>query len=423
MGFIVNRGKDRWACVVYVGRQRGPDGKAKEVRIWRTVRGTKQDARALLRRLEEQHERHQLTTPRRQTLGEYLAHWIADVAPLSVEPSTLASYRMVVEKHLGPRLGGVRLDRLSAVSVNTYLRDLAREGRRAKRRARTDRSLAPETVRRHYRVLHKALTDAVREGVLLVNPAGRAHVLLPKRQRAEVRALNEGEALRFLDAVRASRLGALYELAVFSGMRQGELVGLRWADVNLDLGLLSVRQIYYRGTFKQPKTEKSRRRVELDDYLVGVLRQHQARQDEERRLFGDDYQDADLVFAQPDGRPLDGQSLTRNEFRRLLRQAGCPPITFHALRHTTASLHLAQGSNLKLVSELLGHSGVGITADLYSHLVPGLQRQATARLTKRLRARARRLRQAKPAPLGDAVAEPAPDAEAPSPEAVATPVH
>jgi integrase len=243
-------------------------------------------------------------------------------------------------------------------------------------------------------VLHKALQDAVATGALGANPASRPQVKLPKRERHQMHVLDEMQILKFLDAVHAdaakkggTRLAALYEVAIYSGARQAELLGARWKDVNLDLGVLSIQQIYYRSFgFKATKTNHSRRVIELDAHLVSVLRQHRRAQDVERRAFGPDYQDHDLLFCQPDGRPLDGQSLTRNEFRRLLKAAGCPAIRFHDLRHSCASWRLQTGEGLKVVSDLLGHSSVAITGDVYAHAVVGMQRQGTARLTERLAA-------------------------------------
>ncbi len=386
MGYLVKRGEDRWACVVYLDRQRSVEGKTKERRLWRTVRGSKQDAKRLLLTLEQQHERRELDL-RRETVGEYLTRWLDQVAPRSAGATTIESYRMIVKKHLVPSLGSVRLDRLTSRKIDAYLGEMLTKGRSPKHPSfKRSPGLSAETVRRHYRVLHKALQDAVAEGVLAANPAAKPRVKVPKRQRREMRTLNEVQVLRFLEAAKASRLSALFEMAVYTGARQAELLGARWADLNLEMGALSIQQIYYRGVFKAPKTEHSRRSVELDAYLVEILRRHQQAQRRERELFGKDYQDADLVFCQPDGRPLDGQSLTRNEYRRLLEKAKCPPVRFHDLRHTCATLRFQQGEHPKSVSDLLGHSGIGITMDLYSHAIPGLQRQATSRFTQHLQA-------------------------------------
>ena len=388
MGYLVRRGEDRWACVVYLDRQRGADGRLKERRVWRTIRGTKQDARRLLLKLEQQHERRELDL-RRETVAAYLGRWLTQIAPRTAGPTTVGSYRMIVERHLIPAFGGIRLDRLTARRIDAYLGEKLAKGRSPKHpQAKDTPGLSAETVRRHYRVLHKALQDAVAEGTLAANPAARPHVRPPKRQRQEMRVLNEVQILRFLEAARhptkGSRLAALYELAIYSGMRQAELLGARWADCNLDLRVLSIQQIYYRGTFKAPKTEGSRRTVELDAHLVDVLRAHRERQQVERRLMGDTYQDHDLIFCQVDGRPLDGQSLARHEFRRLLKLARCPIVRFHDLRHSAATAYLTAGVDLKTVSSILGHSSVAITGDLYAHTIAGAKRQATAQLTARL---------------------------------------
>lgn len=414
MGYLVKRGVDRWACVIYLDRQRGADGKAKERRLWRTVRGSKADARRLLLTLERQHERRELEI-RRETVATYLTRWLTQIAPRTAGPTTLESYGMIIEKHLIPSFGSLRLDRLTSRKIDDYLGEKMAKGRSEKHPVfKKTPALSSETIRRHYRVLHKALQDAVAEGTLPANPAARPHVRPPKRERKEMRVLNELQVRRFLEVARASRLRALFELAVLAGLRQAELLGARWQDLNLDLGVLSIQQIYYRGLFKPPKTERSRRTIELDAHLVDVLRNHQRQQKQERQLFSQDYQDHDLLFCQPDGRPLSGQSLARNEYRRLLKQAGCPLIRFHDLRHTCATWHGQMGTPLKTISDLLGHSGVAITGDLYAHTITGMQRQATSQLTARLAAL-----QAQAAATESNVADVPPEA-VPGPEAAST---
>ncbi len=385
MGILVARGKDRWACVVYLGRTVDAAGKVKQRRLWRTVRGTKQEAQRVLSELEQKHQRRELDY-RRETVGDYLRRWLDEIAPRSAGPTTLASYRMIVEKHLLPFFGVMRLDRLTPKRINDYIGEALARGRSKKHPGfKKTATLSAETVRRHYRVLHKALEDAVTVGALVANPAARSRVKIPRRDRKEMRTLTEVQAIKFLEAAKASRLFALYELALNAGMRQAELLGARWSDLNLALGVLSIQQIYYRGVFKAPKTERSRRPVELDEHLVAALRRHQEQQDREKDLLGSAYEDQGLIFAQVDGRPLNGQSLARHEYRRLLTAAGCPVIRFHDLRHTAATLMLQGGEHPKVVSDALGHSGIGITMDLYSHTIPGMQRQAVARLTQRRR--------------------------------------
>jgi integrase len=208
------------------------------------------------------------------------------------------------------------------------------------------------------------------------------------------------------EAKRSSQHYRLYLAALLTGMRQGELLGLRWRDADLALGVASVQQTFYRlgkqMLFKEPQTAKARRTIALPAILVGELRALRHEQEENHRLLGADYQDYGLVFCQANGNPLHGHNITQGDLRRALAleglrkelrangmpeeslPKGLPRIRFHDLRHSHATLLLQQGEHPKVVSERLGHSGVGITLDTYSHVLPGLQEQATARLEARL---------------------------------------
>ena len=196
-----------------------------------------------------------------------------------------------------------------------------------------------------------------------------------------MRVWTEEETRRFLDeAERTSVHHVLYLTAVAAGMRQGELLGLRWQDLDLDAGVAAVRQICYRGVFKEPKTPKARRTVALSPLLIEALRRHKARQNENRLRWGSEYHDHGLVFAQDSGKPLDGRDLVQRDFEPCQRRAGVPRIRFHDLRHTHASHLLRAGIHPKVVSERLGHSRVGITMDVYSHVLPGMQEEAARRV-------------------------------------------
>jgi integrase len=185
-----------------------------------------------------------------------------------------------------------------------------------------------------------------------------------------------------LEAAQGERLDALFVLALSSGMRLGELLGLRWRDVDLDAGTLQVRQILVRMPsglrFGEPKTKRSRRRISLSAGARDALRHHRARQAAERLRLGPVWEDHDLVFANEIGKPLDAGNLLRRDFWRVLSKAGVPRCRFHDLRHTCATLLLQQGVHAKVVSELLGHSSIGMTLDIYSHVIPDMQQHAVS---------------------------------------------
>jgi integrase len=186
-----------------------------------------------------------------------------------------------------------------------------------------------------------------------------------------------------LTGIRDHELFPLLRLAATTGMRRGEVLGLRWRDVDLQRGVLQVVQQRVRGadalTYGPPKTSRGRRRIDLDPATVSAPREHRRRQLEDRLAFGPGYIDADLVFARADGSPLDPDVVSRS-FERLARRVGLTPIRFHDLRHTHATLALAAGIHPKVVQERLGHSSVSITLDLYSHAVPAMQADAASRI-------------------------------------------
>jgi integrase len=191
----------------------------------------------------------------------------------------------------------------------------------------------------------------------------------------------EEETRRFVnEAAATSPHHTLYLAAVATGMRQGELLGLRWQDIDLEQGVASVTQIYCRGAFKEPKTQKARRTEALPLVLIEALRRHRAHQNENRLRWGPEYSDLGIVFSQVSGKPLDGRDLVQRDFEPLIKQARVPRIRFHDLRHTHASYLLRAGVHPKVVSERLGHSRVGITMDTYSHVLPGMQEEAARRV-------------------------------------------
>ena len=256
--------------------------------------------------------------------------------------------------------------------------------------AMLENGLAPATVKYLHVVLHAALDQAVRLNIIPRNVTDL--VTPPRPSRREMQILTPEQAQTFLAAVCGRRLEALYVLALTTGMRQGELLALRWRDVDLDAARLHVSNTLHFGTkgvwrLGSPKTAQSRRRVDLAPMAVEALRAHRTRQLEERLLVGPDWHDHDFVFPRGDGEPLRGMQVTHRDFQPLLERAGLPCIRFHDLRHTAATLLLLANVPAKVVSELLGHSNVGITLNLYSHVLPSMQRDAANAMQRMLSAR------------------------------------
>jgi integrase len=243
--------------------------------------------------------------------------------------------------------------------------------------------LAPKTVRNVHVLIHRVLKDAVRWGYVVRNVADAADP--PKVKPAELQVWSPAQLRAFLAHVKDDRQYAAWLLAATTGMRRGELLGLRWVDVDLDAARIAVRQprvvADHAVHVSEPKTARSRRSIALDPVTVAALRQHQARQAADRAAVGPAYEDSGLVFTRPDGSPIHPQRFS-DWFRQHLRGAGLPAIRLHDLRHSYATAALAAGIPAKVVSERLGHATIAITMDTYSHVLPGLDERAAATVAR-----------------------------------------
>jgi integrase len=310
----------------------------------------------------------------RETVGRFLVSWLAGVKS-RLRPRTWDRYEEHVRLHLEPTVGRIPLSRLSPNDVQRAHAALLNKG------------LAPGTVRRAHAVLRAALQDALRWRQIASNPASL--VRPPRGSPREMTALSQVEARALLQVARHKPLEALWVLAVTTGLRQGELLALRWEDVDLEGGSIRVTGTLTRirrdppadgepkthRVISQPKTAHSRRRVDIGTLAVEALRTHRGRQVEERHRAANLWVDKSLVFCGPMGGYLHPVQVNA-ELRRLLGEAYLPTIRFHDLRHTAATLLLGRDVNPKKVSEMLGHSTVAITLDTYSHVLPGMHRQA-----------------------------------------------
>jgi integrase len=326
---------------------------------------TKKDAERAAQKVTSRADAGQIVDDK-ETTGQWLEAWLA--GKRSLLATTRRSYEIHLRIHLIPKLGWIPLEKLRPGDIAAAYRAIEAE------RPEGRPPVGPATIRRIHATLRASLNSAVQQQRLPFSPA--SHVELPEAKRPKVAPWEPEELGRFLDAVQSDRHSCLYEVLSMTGLRRGEALGLRWTDLDLERGVLVVRQqltqLGHEIAFGPPKTASGENRmVELDAGTVGVLLGHQPRQQIERADWGDAYEDQDLVFARENGAPIHPEFATRH-FQYLARKAGLPPIRLHDLRHGSASLQLAAGVPMAVVSKRLGHSSISITADTYSHLLEGV---------------------------------------------------
>ena len=297
------------------------------------------------------------------TTSQWLERWLRDVAKPNVRPSTFKSYRDLLEDHVIPVVGRIPLERLSPADVRHVMS------------ACTATGAAPRTVHHVRAVLRNALRQAERDGLVQRNAAALAEP--PRIEPQEMKAFTPEQARSFQQTIKGDPLEALYLVTLDTGLRQGEALGLRWQDVDLDAGTITVRYALQRVEGKlvlvEPKSQTSRRKVQPGAVAMRSLREHHARQTEEQERvtwlpFG-------LVFTGAHGHPLDGVAVTKR-FQAILKAAGLPRMRFHDLRHSSATLLLCQGIAARVVMERLGHSNITLTLNTYSHVIPQLRQGA-----------------------------------------------
>ena len=408
-GSITKRSDGRWMARVDLGWQ---DGK----RCRKTLYGrNRREVQDKLRETLHRTEHGMLPVPERETVGTYLLRWL-DSKKGGLRSRTYTSYEQVVHAHLVPGLGRVRLAKLTPQDVATWLSRHQANG------------ASGRTARYARAVLRAALNQALRWELVARNAAALTD---PPRYRArEIQPLTPDQAKDLLAAVVGHRLEALVSVGLGLGLRLGEALGLRWDAVDLEAGVLSVRQTLERAggdpvarrrltaerrrlldeldaassrlarepvaarlvevrkqlkavqttvQFAEPKTKRSRRTITIPRIVIDALHTHRARQLEERFEAGARWCESGLVFVSSVGTPLDARNLSRM-FKAALREAGLPAIRYHDLRHTAATLLLAQGVDPRTIMETLGHSQISLTLNTYAHVVPALQREAAVKM-------------------------------------------
>ena len=319
-----------------------------------------------------------LVAVERQTVGEFLINWLRDCVKSTVRPLTLEQYAQHVRLYLLPQLGRIRLTKLSPQQVQAFVNTKLNDG------------LSPRTVQLSLMILSRALGQAVKWDLLGRNVA--TLVDAPRVERPELRPPTREQVRKLLDATKGQRLEAIYTVGLALGMRRGELLGLRWSDVDMEARTITVRRALQRSgglettgeasklRFVEPKTARGRRTIVMPDCVVAALRTHRARQAQERLVAGAEWQDIDLIFATRKGTAMEPRSLD-TAFKRMLHKAGLPKtIRLHDGRHFAATLLLEQGAHPRTVMEILGHSDISLTLNTYSHVVAGVMREAAEKV-------------------------------------------
>lgn len=321
--------------------------------------------------------------PTKVTLGQWIDIWLNNYKSIKVEKTTLGNYYTMIETYIKPQIGKIQLRQLQPSNLQRYYNYLQEKGR-----AKGSGGLSPRMVRYIHSIIHAALDQAMKEGLIIRNPAEATE--LPKMKKADVEPLTIEEVNRFIETIKTDRLFPAFCLALKTGLRRGEILGLRWQDIDFKGKKLHVRQTLVEARepgeekkvtllFKPPKTEKSKRTIPLTDDIIKLLKAHKAKQNEDKLFFGKKYHDNGLVFCSEDGKPIWPRNFLRR-FTNLQKKAGIEHHRLHDLRHTFATLLLAEGEELRNVQELLGHERISTTADIYTKVLEESKRKAVSKL-------------------------------------------
>lgn len=361
-GGLVRRKDGRWAGSFY-------SVEGKRVYVYGS---TQQEALEKLRKAQSEQEQGVLATGPKLKLGVYLEQWLEDVKKPELRVSSYVKYKKLIVGYIIPVLGNLQLQKLTPQHVQSFYTKKLKEG------------LSAKTVHSIHGVLHNALDNAVRWRLVPKNVTDL--VTPPRLEKHEVQSLTLEQARTLLAAARGHRLDMLLTLALTTGMRRGELLALRWSDIDLESGMLQVRRTVdfiarYGYVEGEPKTARSRRKIVLPAFVVAMLKQHRKNQLEQRLKVGDDWQDRDLVICGLEGNYLNPRYLLKL-FDKLLAEAGLSHMRFHDLRHSVVTLLLGMGVDPRTIQEFVGHEDITTTLRIYSHVLPSMQQGVADKLSE-----------------------------------------
>jgi integrase len=365
-GHVRKRGSS-WTAVIDLPRENG-----KRRQRWLSGFPTKKAAEQAMREALGRVEAGADIEPSKITVERFLEDiWLP---ALRVRPTTASYYKLAVDRYIVPRVGGVRLQKLTAPMLNGVYAELERSGRR------NGKGLSARSVRHVHAIIRRALADAVAWNLLVRNVAEAARP--PRKTRPKIKTWSAEQLRRFLTSVRDDRLYAAWMVAAMTGMRRGEILGLRWSDLDLEHAKAKIERalilVDYAPTISEPKTERGRRTVALDPATVAALRERIERQNFEAAMVGEAWENAEgYVFTDEFGRVIHPQAFT-DRFKRYAKAAKLPVIRLHELRHSHATLALEAGVAPKVVSDRLGHASTAFTMDVYSDALPAVEETAAA---------------------------------------------
>ncbi len=369
-GYIRKRDDRKWQLTYDVPR--GPDGKRQQ--RYETVNGIKKQAEARLTEILRSVNRGRYFEPTTLTVAQYLDQWLRDYAEVSVRPRTLQGYRSIIETHLKPSFGHMRLTEMSAQDVQTFYASQVRSG------------LSPQTVTHQHRVLRQAINQAARWDMLQRNIMDR--VTPPTRRKPELRSLEVDEARSLLKAAEGTDYHLPIHLAIYTGLRRSEILGLRWSDVDLDGRTLTVTRTMVDLVGKaahvdEPKSRRSRRAVSIDETTSMMLRAQRERREAQLEARGLHLSTDDQLCIRPNGSLMRPSTLSHS-YSRIAIRCGIKGVRFHDLRHTHATMLLESGVPVHVVQARLGHESIQTTVDTYGHVLPASDAEAGAALARKL---------------------------------------
>jgi len=380
-GHIEQISKGSWTIIVEAGRDPATN---KRKRIKKAFHGRKEEAKKEMARLIAELEKGTYIEPSGLTLAQYIKSWMEDYGKLKLSPTTYRRYSKIVDLRLIPWLGSISLDKIRPYHVQKFYKRVIEEGRMDKKGG----PLSAASIIYHHRVLRRILEVAYKHGIIPRNVADQVDIPIPnddgKDDKDRVEFLTGSQVKVLEGSAKNTPYFGIVFVGVRTGLRRGELLALQWKNIDLQGGTLTVRRsLAYTpdtGTiFKGPKNKRSCRTIDISEEVIIYLRRHHKRQAERKLKQGEEYEDNDLVFCRTNGKPMHPDSVS-SWFPVFLEKNKLPRLNFHCLRHTHASLLLALGEDIKLISKRLGHSSVRITYDIYSHLLPEAQKEAVSKL-------------------------------------------